>query len=201
MGIDTLINLGVAIGTLAVAIVAIWGDRLTNLLNPTRARIALHNIRGQKEGDPANGGTVISYHLKVVSTTRWKTLQNCRVLLTHIRRKGADGWFHDDPFPVPRQFVWAPSELSPLALNFSKEHIFDFGALWFKDAMFKPALAAQGGKFNADVGANQALRYRLQIVADNFNHHGGQVFEVAFDGTCSEDMDEMSRHLVIRECA
>ncbi len=169
MCLDTLINLGVAIGTIAVSIVAILGDRLTDLLNPTRARISLHNVRGQKEGDPSQGGIVISYHLKVVSRTRWKTFHNCRVLLIGILRKGPDGWFYDDPFPVPRQFVWAPAELSPIAVSFSKERIFDFGALWFKDATFRPSLYAQGGKFNADVRANEPLRYRIQIVADKFH--------------------------------
>lgn len=201
MCVDTLINLGVAVGTIAVAVLAIWGDRITDFLNPAKARIVLHNIDGRKEGGPTQGGTVITYHLKVVNTTRWKTLQNCRVLLTDVLRKGADGRFYADLCPVPRQFVWAPSELAPIAVSFSKEHIFDFGALWFKDAQFRPALYAQGGKFDANIGAGQILRYRLQIVADNFSRHAGQVFEVSFDGICSEEMPEMKRHLVIRECS
>jgi len=154
--VDILINLGVAVGTIAVAVVAIWGDRITDLLNPAKAHIVVHNIDGHKEGGPTQGGTVICYHLKVVNATRWKTLQNCRVLLTDVLRKGADGSFYPDLIPVPRQFVWAPSELAPIAVSFSKEHIFDFGALWFKDAQFKPALyVQQGGKFDANLGAHQ----------------------------------------------
>ena len=120
MCVDTLINLGVAVGTIAVAVLAIWGDRIIDFLNPAKARIVLHNIDGRKEGGPAQGGTVISYHLKVVNTTRWKTLQNCRVPPTDVLRKGADGRFYADLCPVPRQFVWAPSELAPIAVSFSK---------------------------------------------------------------------------------
>jgi hypothetical protein len=70
MRVDTLINLGVAIGTIAVAVLAIWGDRIIDFLNPPKAHIVLHNIDGRKEGGPTQGGTVISYHLKVVNTTR-----------------------------------------------------------------------------------------------------------------------------------
>jgi hypothetical protein len=39
----------------------------------------------------------------------------------------------------------------------------------------------------------------LEIAADNFHQPQGQLFEVAFNGICSEDMDEMSRNLAIRE--
>jgi hypothetical protein len=199
MCFNTLVNLGVAIGTIAVAIAAIWGDWLRDRLNPSKARIAVHNVKGKKEGDPARGGRLIFYHLKVVNETRWKTLHNSRVLLTEIQRKHPDGSFHVDPFPVPRQFVWAPSELSPIAVSFSDERIFDFGVLYFSDATFRPSLYVQGGELNANVTRDQAVRYRLEIVADNFHQRAGQLFEVAFNGVCSEDLEEMSRNLVIRE--
>ena len=39
--INTVINLGVAIGTIAVAIAAIGGDRLTARFNPPKARISV----------------------------------------------------------------------------------------------------------------------------------------------------------------
>jgi hypothetical protein len=48
---------------------------------------------------------------------------------------------------------------------------------------------------------HQTVQYRLQIVADNLSRHAGQVFEVSFDGICVEEMSEMKRHLVIRECS
>lgn len=199
MCLNTLINLGTAIGTIAVAIAAIWGDRLRELLNPSRVRIEVHNIKGQKEVNPEQRCRIIYYHLKVINERRWKTLHNCRVLLTEIRRKHPDGEFHIDSFPVPRQFMWAPADLSPIMVDFRTDRIFDFGVLWFPDATYKPALYPQGGQLNPNVGRNEAVRYRLQVVADNLPHHKGQLFEVAFDGTCSEDIDEMSRHLVIRE--
>jgi len=119
--------------------------------------------------------------------------------LTEIQRKHPDGAFHNDPFPVPRQFFWAPSELSPVAVSFSDERIFDFGVLRFSDATFTPTLLPQGGELHANVAAGEAVRYRLEIVADNPHHTAGQLFEVAFNGKCSEDLDEMSRNLVIRE--
>jgi len=199
MWFDTVINLAKAVGTIAVAIAAIWGDRLREWLNPLKARTEVHNVRGKKEFAPPEGGTLIFYHLKVVNGTHWRALQNCRVLLTEIQRKHPDGSFHIDPFPVPRQFFWAPSELSPAAASFTKERIFDFGVLRFSDATFRPTLLPQGGELHANVAAGEAVRYRLKIVADNFDQPGGQLFEVAFDGKCSEDLDQMSRSLVIRE--
>ncbi len=199
MSIDTLINFGVAVGTILVAIAAIWGDRLTSWLNPTRARIEPHNIKGRKEVDAGWGGQIVRYHLKVANKTRWKTLHNCRVLLTEVHRKDSNGKFQRDPLPVPRRFIWAPADLSPIAVTLSKDQIFDFGALSLSEAKFRPCLYPQGGELHAEVERDEVVRYRLEVVADNFQHRGTQLFEVAFDGTCSDDLDELSRHLVIRE--
>jgi hypothetical protein len=200
MSIDTLINLGVAVGTILVAIAAIWGDRLTSWLNPARARIELHDIKGTKEIDAGWGGQIVRYHLKVANKTRWKILYNCRVLLAEVYRKDSSGTFQRDPFPVPRQFIWAPADLSPIAVTVSKKvRIFDFGALSLSEAKFRPCLYPQGGELHAEVERDEAVRYRLEVVADNLQRHQSQLFEVAFDGTCSDDLDELSRHLVIRE--
>lgn len=199
MCVDTLINLGVAVGTILVAIAAIWGDWLNSRLNPTRARIELHNIKGSKEVDAGWGGRIVRYHLKVVNKTPWKTLDSCRVLLTEVHRKDSSGTFQREPLPVPRQFIWAPADLSPTAVTFSKERILDFGALSLSEDRFRPCLYPQGGQLHAEAAKHDVVRYRLQVVAENFQRHGTQLFEVAFDGTCCDDLDELARHLVIRE--
>lgn len=64
---------------------------------------------------------------------------------------------------------------------------------------FSPLLWFASTDFQGTVRANEALRYYLQIVSDQFVSAEYQVFEVAWDGTWDSNLDVMQRSLVIRE--
>lgn len=67
------------------------------------------------------------------------------------------------------------------------------------DDSFKPVLYFRPNNFLGDVSANEAVRYSLEVIADGYNSTRYQVFEVAWDGTWTDNLDDMSRSLTIRE--
>lgn len=192
------IQLLIAIGTLAVAIMAIWGDYIRSRLAPPKLKIQPYNLRGTVT-QFTNGPRVIYYHLKLVNLRPWMSAKNCRVLLRAVYRRGPDHQFSQIPLPVPPQFVWAPASFTPAVVTVTKEQIFDFGSLIEGDSQFKPVLYFYPNNFQGFVAANEAVRYSLEVVAEGYNSNRYQVFEIAWDGTWSDDLDQMSRSLTIRE--
>lgn len=126
-----LIDALVALGTLMVAAAAIWGDWLRSRLAPPKLIIEPHNLRGDPTvfGDSKSpqATRVMFFHLKVVNQRPWLTINNCRVLLKGISRRGPDGGFYPVPMSIPIQFVWAPAEITPPVVTIIKEQILRSG--------------------------------------------------------------------------
>jgi hypothetical protein len=193
----------VAIGTLTVAAAAIWGDWLRSRLAPAKLIILPHNLRGDPTlfGDPKSGQTtrVMFFHLKVVNQRPWRTVDNCRVLLKGISRRGPDGGFYPVPMSIPIQFVWAPAEITPPVVTLVKEQILDLGFITEKDDKFTPRFYGTPFNFQGFVRKDEAVRYLLEIEATNFTSPRYQVFEVAWDGTWEYEPEKMEQHLRIKE--
>jgi len=200
-----------ALGTIGVAVLAIWGDKIRATLAPPKLRIDFpdcDSLRGHvarlssPPGVTIAGGLprVMWYTLKVVNERVWLTCHNCRVLLMGISRRGPDGVYRPESFPVPRQFWWAPSESTPREVSLGREHVFDFGFLGEQpEAVFRPTLYSEPNEFPGYVGIKDSVRYSLAITADNFHSPMYQVFEVSWDGMWSDNPDLMAKHLTIRE--
>ena len=72
-----------AIGTLLVAIVAIWGDWVRAKLAPPKLTIEKHNFKGSLTNF-SSGQKVIFYHLKVINHRYWFSSRNCGKDKGHI---------------------------------------------------------------------------------------------------------------------
>ena len=195
--IHLVIDSTVAIGTLAVAVLAIWGEWIRSVLAPAKLTIRPHTLKG----DPTSsrGFQLMYYHLKVVNERRWLPVTNCRVLLKGLSRRRPDGHFHAVPMAVPLQFVWAPAEVTPPVITVQSEHILDFGFVSEDSNRFAPVLYSYANNFEGYVGPNEAVRFHIEIEASNFSSTRYQVFEVSWDGTWSHDPTVMACHLIIRE--
>lgn len=197
-----------AVGTIAVAVLAIWGDKIRNRLAPARLEIeptepgpirGTFTRLGQNTMAPNRPGAMW-YTLKVVNKRPWRACPNCRVLLVGVSRRGPDGMYRPESFPVPRQFCWAPSESTPTEITLGREHVFDLGFLTDSPmAVFTPNLYSVPNNFPGYVGINQSVRYSLAVAAENFYSPTYQVFEVSWDGQWNESPEEISRHLTVRE--
>jgi hypothetical protein len=201
----TIIALFTAVGTVAVAILAIWGERIRSILAPPLLVLEPHNLTGdptefRNPNTPGQPGMrVLFYHLKVVNRRPWLPVENCSVFLRGFSRRGPDGIFHSVDMPVPLQFVWAPAEVTPSVITVTKEHVLDFGHIIEGKGQFTPVLYSYANNFQGVVRKDEALRYQLDIRGSNFSSRRYQVFEVAWDGVWGYFPSEMQQHLRIRE--
>jgi hypothetical protein len=193
-----LTNWLVAIGTLMAVIVAIWGDFLRSKLAPPKLRIVLYNTGGTVTRFN-QGQRVIYYHLKVVNSRPWFLAKNCQVRLVGISQRGPDNQFRPLPNPVPPTFVWSPAGFIPVATNISKEQIFDFGRVVEGAQEFEPVLHFYPNNYQGRIGANQAIRYTLEVVGENVSKTGPLVLEAAWNGQWTDNLDNMALNLTIRE--
>lgn len=194
-----------AFGTILVAVVAIWGEWLRAKCVGPRLRLVPHNLRGDvttvtvRDGQDVTRFRAIYYHLRVENHRSWVTARNCRVILRQIFRCGPDGTFQPVPLAVPLQYVWAPAEWSPVFQSITDQAVLDFGCITEHAKIFKPILYITSADFQGFITTNQAVRYGLQIVADNYVSPNLQIFEVAWNGNWTENLDEMQQNLTIRE--
>jgi hypothetical protein len=194
--LNVIIQALIAIGTIAVAAAAIWGEWFRSKLAP--ARLAL--IEYTSEGDPttfASGTRVMWYQLKVINQHRWLPAQNCRVMLIGYSRRDPSGIFQPASMSVPSQFTWAPSEIMPPMVTILREQVVDLGYVEERGNRFNPRLYWMSNNFQGFVYANEGVRYHLQIEAVNFLSPI-YVVEVAWDGQWSDVPAQMRQHLPIR---
>ncbi len=196
----------VAFGTIAVAVVAIWGERVRSLLTPPKLVIQPHTLRGDPTQltppgvvIPGGGLRAMYYHLKVVNVRPWLTVHNCRVLLKGISRRGPDGRFHPVPMAVPISYVWAPAEAMPQQVTITKDQVMDFGRIAEHSERFEPLLQTYSNNFQGYVRKDEAVRYYLEIDASNFASPRPHVFEVAWDGQWFFEPEKMEHHIRISE--
>jgi hypothetical protein len=125
-----------ALGSIAVAIVAIFGDQLKR-----RPKVILkdHSLKGGNRNAFPDGSPVAFFHLAVKNTNN-VPVRNCRVVLVGISRKSTTGQFVPSQVAVPWQCTWSPSETSPILQSFIGNKILDFGFLTYRDKLFSPAL-------------------------------------------------------------
>ncbi len=193
-----LIQFLTAVGTISVAVIAIWGDWLRATITPPRLKIFPLNTRGELT-EFTNGNRVIYYHLKVVNSRPWAIARNCRVILKGISKELPNGEFQNQPLNSNPSFVWTPAEITPPVINLSREHTFDFGFLVENAKQYTPVLYIVPNNFKGLLNQGKKIRYFLQPTADNYLSEKNQVFEVAWDGKWSDNLDNMMGSLTIRE--
>ncbi len=200
---NVLIDATTALGTVAVAALAIWGERIRSFLAPPKLLLEEHNFRGDPTIFTAPDGKqvvrVMYYHLKVVNKRPWLPVRNCRVLLKGVSRRGPDNIFHPFPLVVPTQLVWAPASFAPILATVTREQVLDLGLVIEGQDEFKPALYSTPNNFAGFIKAGEAIRYELAIEADNYSSDKYQVFEVAWDGKWESEPEKMEKHLRIKE--
>ena len=117
------LNVFIAVGTIAVAILAVYGDKIKSYLYHPKLRLEIISCDELSKYDYDINKEIFYYHLRVRNVGE-SNAQNCRVLLKEIHEH--DGTiFKAIKFSVPPQFTWAPSEIRPtdpsLATIFRKQ--------------------------------------------------------------------------------
>jgi len=193
-----ILNIFVAIGTVAVAILAIWGEWFRDKLVAPKLVIQLRDSKGHLT-NLQNGQKVIYYHLIVKNKRKWAIARGVQVMLEGVWLKAADGTFKAESLASELPLAWTWPQFNPLAPNISDQKNCDFGHLSESERVFIPELYIIPNNFRGYVAPNQAVRYSLRVKAENFTSGKTTVFEVSWDGNWSSDMVEMERHLVVKE--
>ena len=206
--VKPFLEIATAVATVAVAIIAIWGEKVRAWLAPPKLKVEIHTPRGSPTRltmagavDPSGGVRTMYYHLRVVNLRPWLTVQNCRVLLKAVSRRRPDGSFLQVHMPVPAQFVWSNEGDTPQRVVVTRSSVLDFGYLSEGDASFVPCLHVYANNSNFAVGKGEAVRYQLDLDASNLPSRHAQTFEVSWDGEWDFEPEKMQQHLVIREVA
>lgn len=197
-----------AIGTILVAILAIWGDWAKARIAGPRLTLVPHNLQGEatrlrRRGPLANGGhapqeiPAVYFHLRVVNRRRWAPAHKVKVLLVGILRRGQDGEFRRDPINVHQQLTWAPAELSEIMPTITSDRILDLGFLTQEG--FTVTTYVTPNNFRGTVRANEAIRIELQVEADDYHSDRRYSYEIGWDGTWTADATQLAQHISVRE--
>jgi len=193
---ELLIQGAVAVGTVAVAILAIWGEWVREKLAGAKLQVSLHDPEGELI-DVSDGTPSRYYHLKVRNGRRWAPAKNVRVLLTKINKSAADGSFQGVALSGPLQLTWQYPNFHSLFPTIGPDDICDLGYLQ-KERFFKLSPYFFPNNFQGFLETPGKMRVEVIAVADNAESNP-LLIEIAWDGQWSDDTIQMSKHLVIKE--
>lgn len=186
-----------AVGTVSVAVLAIWGDYFRYKYAGPALELRLNDERGNRITRP-DGSFSYYFHLQITNHRQWAPAKDVRVLVDQIARRGPDASFLPEPLVYPVWLYWTPANVNqPLRTIFNIE-MCDLGFLDQKADRFKIAAAVAPAGSQLFVVANGAIRIR--IVASGQSGTSKPLFlEIAWDGRWPITRDEVQKHLVVKE--
>jgi hypothetical protein len=197
--LDTLAAIFTAIGTVAVAILAIWGDWVRARLVGPKLELALRDPRGELN-TRNDGKRELYYHIEVTNGRKWSPARQARVMLTEVEKKIADGSFVRDPL-IPLQLTWAYSAAAGEMLpTIVANQTCDLGCLTENGDRFRLTTYSRPNNFHGFIIAGQTMRATVVAMADNVQSLP-LCIEISWDGKWSADSSEMQRHLVVKQAS
>jgi hypothetical protein len=194
--IEAVATVGAAIGTVVVAILAIWGDFFRFKWAGPKLLLSLDDPRGNLF-PRANGMRAYFFHLKVKNRRLWSPAKDVRVLVERAARRKPDGSFGLVPLVYPLPLAWTPRELGDFLRTVFDTEICDVGFLDQNSDRFVLATLFTASNFQNFVVANDAIR--LRILALGQNAMSKPLFlEITWYGNWTADRDAMQNHLVVK---
>lgn len=111
---DLAVNALVAFGTISLAVIAVWGDRLRRLVFPPRLRLGVLSPEGESARVGEDRRPARFYHLKISNARRWSPATQVQVYLLRVETPRGDGQLRlvwDGNVPIR----WRHQEVHPLA--------------------------------------------------------------------------------------
>ncbi len=188
-----------AIGTLILAVIAIYGDSIKkNFFKPALV-LSKHNFTGDLNYHHNTGVPTFYYHLKLVNLKK-HSATNVRVLLSEISKKNVNtGKFELVTYIIPMQMTWAFSKFNVLLPTVGSDRYIDLGYINQQTNCFKPSLYAFPGNFQGYVNSGETVRYKIEVVGDNIKKNHTYFVEVFWDGTFIANKNQMQDHIIIKE--
>ncbi len=189
-----------AIGTVTVAVLAIWGDFFRYKFAGPQLELSLNNPRGDLTAR-ANQIQAYFFHLRVRNRRLWSPAKDVRVLLERIARRRPDGSFLTESLVYPLPLAWTPSELGDFVRTIFDTATCDLGFLDQNVKQFTLSTLITPNNVHSYVAADSAIRVRIVASGQNATSSKPLFLEIAWDGSWTANRDEIQRHLVVKEIA
>ncbi|MGA8871804.1 MAG: hypothetical protein WB460_11740 [Candidatus Acidiferrales bacterium] len=186
-----------ALGTLLLAALAIWGDRIKDWLFGPRLELFLVDPRGDRTRRNS-GRDVIYYHLRV-KNRRLAVAKSVQVLVQGMSRRTPGGTFVPDRIVYPLPLVWTPAEMRQSSRDVFGTSTCDFGFLDLMSPAFEIATQIRPNNFRGGVGAGESVRFEIIAAGENVYFTKALVLQVSWDGNWVDPPIEA--HLVIEQVA
>ena len=198
--INTLASIFTAIGTVAVAVLAIWGDVIKDKLFGPRLTLSLLHASGNIT-HRNNGGRVYYYHLKVTNGRRRAPARGVQVVVRGLSKRTPSGAFVQHSLVYPLRLDWTPREPGEVERTVVHDETCDLGFLDEHGAnpAFRLAILLMPNDFQGNVARDECVRFEVVATGHNVFSLRPKVFEVSWDGRWTENQEQMKLHLVIRE--
>jgi len=194
--LETWAEIFTAIGTVAVSILAIWGDWFRSRLAGPRLELSLRSMTGDMTLS-SYGKRMLYYHLLVQNKRSWSPAKSVRVLVTQLSKRGPDGEYHWEEIIGSLQLQWAYPQYHELLPTITSEETCDLGSLQ-ESGLFRLATYISPNNFQGFVGPNESMRVTVIAIAHNAQSQPLEL-QVSWNGTWSTNSDEMRKHCVVKE--
>jgi hypothetical protein len=196
--VEAITGVFTAIGTVLVAILAIWGDYFRYKFAGPQIELSLNDPRGDLTLR-SNQTHTYFFHLKVHNRRQWSPAKDVRVLLDRIAKRAPDGSFVLEPLVYPLPLAWTPGEIKDFQRTVADTETCDLGFLDEKADNFRLSTLITPNNFKGYVRAGAALRARIVASGRDATSSKPLFLEIAWDGRWTVDRDEMKKHLVVKE--
>jgi hypothetical protein len=194
---ETVAAVFTAVGTVAVAILAIWGDKVRDSIAGPKLDLSLRDGRGDLNVR-ADGLKTIYYHIFVSNRRTWSPARAVRILVTSIEKRRPDGTYLPETVVAPLQLTWAFPRFHELLPTVVKEDTCDLGFLVEKGNRFTLSTYITPNNFRGYIEAGESMRVHLVAAAHNFYSSAPIILEISWDGIWKDNLEEMQRHFVVK---
>jgi hypothetical protein len=195
-----------AVGTIAVAASAVFGDTIRRWVYAPKLDISFDGLKSDKPtprgGPNAPSGYGWYFHVRVKNTKKNTTARRVRVLIVAIEEIKNDSAKIPSSIPIPLQLRWTPAELRQLFVDFSDSAYADLVAI-VKESDSNPRLEllsiTQPFGLSEQIPQRGRIRYWLRVESENAASAPLVAFDVTWDGAWSDNRNDFSRHIQIEQ--
>ena len=192
---NLLVQIFVALGTIAVAVLAIWGDLIRHKLAGPKLRLTLLDAEGTvtRRRDGKKGRY---YKLRAWNERKWSPARNVRVVLRSIFKPAADGTLTPQPLSGPLQLTWQWIVPQYPSLG-AGEEICTFANL-VQGEQFVLSPYVTPNNFVGFLKANERMVIEVAVVSDTTESEP-LFLDLSWNGQWSDDTKAMCTNVVIKE--
>jgi hypothetical protein len=188
------IALGGIIVTFLAVVVAIWGERLRQLLSSPKLRLSLDSPALTSRNDGHQGWY---YILRVDNERSSSPATNVQVLLTRVLKQTPDGDWEDQTFSGPVPVMWRWPEIQPPYETVGPDKWATFGYVIANTQRLVLQFYFSPNNLTASIPPDEPTRLEFCAVSDT-GRSKPLLVQVDWDGGWAEDAVEMHNHLTVQ---